>query len=287
MKTIIVPIDFSDFSISALDYVAFYANVYSANVQMVYVQTKQASRYGISDRKEYEIAEEKFEELLKKFKDKFHEKCVFSYIIKKGRIFEEVANQVESYQDSMVICTTHGESGWSDFFIGSNTYKIIEGTIRPVISIGNPKFCVPPKIIVMPIDFTKETREKVPIVASIAKRFDAEVHILKVTSSTSEGIHNSLKLYAKQVSKYFDEHEIKHRRSLIVGDNITDVTLEYAKTVEADLIAIMTEQVKAWTNLLIGSYAHQMLNNSPIPVLSITPWNVTLRGSTFTSTGGQ
>lgn len=286
MKNIIVPIDFSEESMAALDYAVIWANVYDADVQMVFVQTKKSSRYAAVQQKEYEDAEEQFEIILKDYKDKMPEGRDFSYIIKKGRVFEEVADQAESYRDSMVICSTHGESGWSNFFIGSNAYRIVEGTIRPVIVVSNDKYNVAPKTIVMPIDITKETREKVPLVTSIAKRFGAEVHILKVTSSTGEGIHNRLKLYSRQVGKYFDEHGVKYKQSLIVGDNITDITIEYAKTVEADLIAIMTEQIKAWTNMLMGSYAQQMLNNSPIPVLSVTPYAITLHGGGIRTMGG-
>ncbi|MDA3911146.1 MAG: universal stress protein [Bacteroidales bacterium] len=286
MKKIIVPIDFSEESLYALDYASIWANKYKSDVQMVYVQTRKASKHWISEKKEKESVEKQFIELQKKYADKFHKACKFNYIIKKGRVFEEIAEQAEAFDDSMVICTTHGESGWSNFFIGSNTYRIVEGTMRPVISIGVNQKHKKPKTIVMPIDITKETREKVPLVASVAKHFDAEVHILKVTSSTGEGIHNTLNLYAKQVAKYFDERDVKYKSSLIVGDNITDVTIEYAKTVEANLIIIMTEQIKAWTNMLMGSYAQQMLNNSPIPVLSVTPYDVTLKGSSFRTMGG-
>ncbi len=287
MKTIIVPIDFSEESLNALEYASTWANKYkSKRVQMVYVQTKKASRYGISEKKEREEADKQLKALVAKYADKFHKDCEFNYIIKNGRVFEEVAEQAEAFDDSMIICTTHGESGWSNFFIGSNAYRIVEGTIRPVLSIGANVAYKKPKTIVMPLDITKETREKVPLVASIAKKFNAEVHILKVTSSTGEGIHNTLKLYSRQVAKYFDEREVKYKKSLIVGDNITDVTIEYAKTVEADLIVIMTEQIKAWTNMLMGSYAQQMLNNSPIPVLSVTPYDITLKGDSFRTMGG-
>ncbi|MFW5768022.1 MAG: universal stress protein [Bacteroidota bacterium] len=162
----------------------------------------------------------------------------------------------------------------------------MEGTIRPVFSVGSSKQVQPPKTIVMPIDITKETREKVSLVASIAKKFGSKVHILKVSTSTSEGIHNTLKMYASQVAKYFDERDIEYEKSLIVGDNITDVTIEYAKTVEANLIAIMTEQTKSLTNLLMGSYAQQMLNNSPVPVVSVTPYELTVNESSFRTMGG-
>ena len=50
---------------------------------------------------------------------------------------------------------------------------------------------------------------------------------------------------------------------------ITDATIEYALKVDANLISIMTEQEKTTKNLWLGAYAQQMVNHSPIPVMSI------------------
>ncbi|MDY0143322.1 MAG: universal stress protein, partial [Bacteroidales bacterium] len=152
-----------------------------------------------------------------------------------------------------------------------NASRIVQETDKPIITVTSEKYIGNVDKIVLPLDISKETREKVPIVATIAKAFNSEVHIIKVTSSTNEGIHNKLKMYATQVKKYFDEKGIKYQSSLLVGDNITESTIEYAKTIDADLIAIMTEQTTSLANFLLGSYAYQMLNSSPIPVLSITP----------------
>ncbi len=286
MKKLIVPLDFSDLSKSALEMAITFGNKYKSDIQLVHVVNANDSRFGMTEAKLKQESEYKLNDIANEYKNKLHDKGNIDFIVKEGRIFEEVAEQAEAFEDSAVFCSTHGESGWSERFIGSNTYRIIEGTIRPVFSIGQSKMANPPKTIVMPIDVTRETREKVSIVASIAKKFGSKVHILKVTTSTSEGIHNTLKMYASQVARYFDERNIKYERSLIVGYNITDITIEYAKTVEADLIAIMTEQTKSLTNLLMGSYAHQMVNNSPIPVLSVTPYDLTIQGSSFRTTGG-
>jgi len=271
MKRIIVPIDFSNESLKGLELAIIYANKFNSDLQMVYVQGKKPGKFHIELENQYNSAMEEFEMLIKKYKKKLHQDCDFSYIIKSGKIHEEVARQVEAFDDSIIICSTNGESGISDFIIGSNAYRTVQETERPVITVTSEKYIGDVEKIVLPLDITKETREKVPIVAKIAKAFGAEVHIIKVTSSTNEGIHNKLRLYATQVKSYFDEKGIKYQSSLLVGDNITESSIEYAKTIDADLIAIMTEQTTSIANFLLGSYAYQMLNTSPIPVLSVTP----------------
>jgi nucleotide-binding universal stress UspA family protein len=271
MKRIIVPIDFSQESLKGLELAILYANKFNSDLQMVFVQSHKAGKFHIELKNQHNYVLEEFETIISKYKSRLHQDCDFSYIIKSGKVHEEVAHQAEAFDDSMIICSTNGESGFSDYIMGSNAYRIVQETDRPVITVTSDKYLCNVKKIVMPLDITKETREKVPMVARIAKAFDSEVHIIKVTGSHSEGVHNKLKMFSTQVKKFFDEQGVKYQSSLLIGDNISESTIEYAKTIDADLIAIMTEQTTTFSNVLLGSFAYQMLNTSPIPVLSVTP----------------
>mgnify|MGYP000974535028 CR=1 FL=1 len=71
--------------------------------------------------------------------------------------------------------------------------------------------------------------------------------------------------------KKITEAGINQYTETIEADNITNATIKYAQKVNASLIAIMTEQETTASNILLGPYAQQMVNHSPIPVLSIQP----------------
>ena len=62
-----------------------------------------------------------------------------------------------------------------------------------------------------------------------------------------------------------------YKEEFIETDHITEATIEYANKVNANLISIMTEQETKTSNLWLGPYASQMVNHSPVPVLSIHP----------------
>jgi nucleotide-binding universal stress UspA family protein len=57
--------------------------------------------------------------------------------------------------------------------------------------------------------------------------------------------------------------------------------IEMAKKLDANLISIMTEQETRTSNLWMGPFAHQTVNHSPIPVLSIHPKEVHATGQGF------
>lgn len=286
VKNFIVPIDFSEDSLKGLELAILFSQKLYLNVQMVYVQKRTAEHFPSAVREEYNRAKEKFDKIVQDYTPKFGNNSKLRYIIKKGpKVYEEIVNQAESYKESMIAASTHGASGFEEFFIGSNAFKIISATTRPVLAIR--KGPVPSEIrkIVLPIDVMPETRQKVPITAEIAEIFGAEVHIVEVSTSRSIKVHKRLAAYSKQVSNYLKSKNIPVIYHTMVGDNVADMTVEYANSVNADLISIITEQQSSITNLILGNYAQQILNKATIPVLNITPKEIQIKGS-FSTFGG-
>ncbi|MGA1977070.1 MAG: universal stress protein [Bacteroidales bacterium] len=139
---------------------------------------------------------------------------------------------------------------------------------NPVITVRRSK--IPSNIdkIILPLDFTFQTREKVPYTVELAKIFGSEIHLLSISLSKLKSTEKKLHQYTQQVASYLDTHKIPYTVEHLYGSNLTDLTLDYTRSLNADLISIMTEQEKSASNLLLGNFAHQMINKSFIPVLS-------------------
>lgn len=279
MNRIIVPIDFSKESLNGLELAILLSKKIPSKIQMVYVLKKSKDFNPVTKEEESVFAKRKFEEILEKYKHKVYSDSELIYIIKSGRIYREIVNQSKSFESSFIVASTHGASGFEKFFIGSNAFKIITATTTPVFTIRNIKPPSSIRKIVMPLDISPDTRQKVTFTAEIAEAFNSEIHIVTVSTTSAEDIQKKLSLYANQVSEYLSTHNIKSKIISKVGSNLTDMTLEYAEKIEANLISIMTEQSESFSNFVLGSYAQQMLNKSTIPVLSITPKEIHLAGN--------
>lgn len=267
MKRIIVPIDFSTISIKGLELAILFAGQLEAKIELVHVTGLDEKSSSEGERKVYlEEIRNSFDALLTEHK-KLHPGIDFEYFIREGKIHNEIISQAESYKDSLIVTSTHGASGWEELFVGSNAYKITASSTKPVITIRGDN--VPAKInkIILPIDSTLETREKVPFTCQLAGWFGASVHVVTVSTSDIKEIRAKLSAYAKQVVGYFKYGGINAKTDHLHGSNIADMVIEYAKNENADLISVMTEQEKSLSNILLGSYAHQMINKSPIPIL--------------------
>ncbi len=275
MKNIVVPIDFSDESVNGLITALMFSKYKRVNIQMVYVQKKSSDYYPSTREKEYQFAEEKFKELVLTHQKKLPEGSDLSFIIKKGKIFEEVVHQAESFAESMIIASTHGASGFEELFIGSNAYKIITATDKPVITVRKQPVSEGFERIMMPVDLSDDSRQKVAFTVSLAELFEAEIFIFGITPARSS--LDKLKAYVSQVGGFIGKR-VPFNIDVAVDSNIAEKILEKSEIIQSDLISIMTEQVGA-LGLLLGNSAHHIITHSNVPVLSNTPKEIRVSGS--------
>lgn len=267
MKTIIVPVDFSEESISGFNMARMLASKTGADIKMVHVVVKNAKTDPESVEKEKKLAEKNFEDILRECEKEEGKNCKIDYTIKDGQIFKEITSQAEKYDDPVTVLSTHGSTGFEELFIGGNAYKIVSHSKNPVITVRRRRFSSNIDRIVMPLDITFQTREKVPYTADLAKSLGSEIHLLTIQLSKIKSIEKKLHQYADQVANYLDNNKIAYKVIHLKGNNLTDMTLDYARKIDADLISVMTEQEKSVSNLLLGNFAHQMINKAYIPVL--------------------
>ncbi len=271
MKRIVVGIDFSDNSFNALEHAILIAKKANMSVTMVWVDHIDYSKeiFNIDPTHRLDAVAKQFNELMKKYEDCCNN---IDFVVRKGKVYSEICDVADELKAYMIVVGTHGLSGFEEFWSGSNANRIVSASNVPVLTIrGGNDISQNLDRIVLPLDSTKVTREKIPITADLAKYFDSEVHILGLQTSSHTDIRYRIKAYVAQAEDYFKERNIKFVSAFMDSDQITDDTLEYAKKIKANMISIMTEQETTTSNLWMGPYASQMVNHSPFPVLSVKP----------------
>lgn len=273
MKKILVAIDFLDCSINALAHSVSIAEKAGADIEMVWVNKPDNSKdiFNLDADSMMDEVEKRFEDLIKKFKPEMG-KGKMTYKVREGKVYKEIVSEAEEINANLIAVGTHGASGFEEFWIGSNANKIVSATTKPIITIrGGIDISRPLKKIVLPLDSTVETRQKLPFTCELAKICGAEIYVLSVYSTKVSQIRYRIDTYTDQVIEYLEEEGVKYTRDAIEADNLTKSTIGYAERIEANLISIMTEQERTTTNLWLGPYAQQMVNHAPFPVLSIHP----------------
>lgn len=274
MKSFLAAVDFSNCSINALFHAAQLAYLTNASLEMIWVNNPAKTKVNVLEDDSTGLISEmnnRFKRLADEIQTKYKGLKV-DYQIREGKVYKEIGLQASEHESQIIIAGTHGRSGLEKFWMGCNVYRVVNTAPCPVLTVREGVDIKENlKIIIMPIDSTVETREKVIITAEIALSTKAKVIILKLYSTDIVEVKDSVDIYADQAADYLKEEGVEIVMDSAHAENLTETTIEYAIKVNADLIVIMTEQEKKVANFLMGKFAQQMIDHSPLPVLSVRP----------------
>ena len=196
----------------------------------------------------------------------------FSKVVKSGKVSDCIIETAREVRARFIIMGKNGSTQGIKKFIGSNTTKVISESDFPVISIKG-KHSIGYKNIVLPLDLSKSTRENVASAVSFAKYFGSHIHIVSVHSVGI--IFQATNLYnrIKKIEKIFHAYDIECTHQFYKRQKKDDYeyVLDYAHELNADLIMVMTHQEGRINDYYIGAFAHHIINESKVPVLSLTP----------------
>ncbi len=278
IQKILIPIDFSETSLLAIEHAGFMAQLFKAELVLLHVVENNFEKFSVIS-PELRISapsdlinaiEKRLEETAADIRSKYGVKstCVTS----SGNIFNEIVSISKEHSVDLVVMGTHGTSGVVEFFIGSNTYKMVTQSECPIISVQAHAKKIGFNDILLPIDDSLHSRQKVNHAIALAKHFASTIHILGLDDSKKdETAHKKFELKLEQIQAYLKKCDIPSTCKTIAGKNQAKVSYEYAKSVNADLIVIMTDQEEDITGRLMGTFAQQIINHSKIPVMSIQP----------------
>lgn len=277
IKNIVVPTDFSETAELSIRHAITLAKLYGAEVHLVHVLESYTTNVNIPEFKEVDaVIVNLFEKVEQKLKEYAHNLSLETGITlhthaATGGIKAKVINYAKKINADLIITGTHGTSGVREFFMGSNSYRIVSEAPCPVISVRNDDGKAEYKNIVMPIDNSPASRQKVVHATQLAKKLGATVHIVELCSTEDADAKAKLNQKVKQVAEYFTKHGVSFVVKELYGANLATLTMNYATTVDADLIVMMTEQEPNVSGFFMGPFAQQVINHSRVPVMSIHP----------------
>ena len=188
-----------------------------------------------------------------------------------GKVYDAIIEISAEPDAGAIIMGTMGAVGLKKKILGSNASRVVREAVCPVITIKGKEHRFGIKHILLPLDLTKETKEKVDRAINISKMFGSVIHIVTIIESKDEFIMNKLTRQMDQVADHINEAGISCTSEFVNGSHVVDEILKVAERTESDLIMIMTQQEVGFTDLFLSSAAEDIINRSDVPVLSIRP----------------
>jgi nucleotide-binding universal stress UspA family protein len=161
MQRILVPVDFSEPSVYALEVAAKIAKQKQAEIALLHMLRLSEAVLTKDEGQEYEEAKYCMELARKRFKPFLNKPYLkdikIRKIVQNYKIFKESNKVAQEQHIDLIVMGSHGTSGLNEFFVGSNTEKVVRSSNLPVlvVKIPNPDFMI--KNILFACDFTDDT----------------------------------------------------------------------------------------------------------------------------------
>jgi nucleotide-binding universal stress UspA family protein len=277
IRKILVPVDFSETSDHATDHAAWLAATTQAELFLVHVMPQNHYYFEtpepfILPDNEAEVRqeiEEKLRIISREIFDKYN--ITTRNRVLHGRISYELIDLATSESIDIIMMGTHGAKGLEEILVGSNAQHLVSRAPCPVITFQQEKRKPGFSNIVLPIDRSRHSREKVGVAISIALLCNSKIHIVGLLDNDDEGEYQKLQIVLDQVTMAIDRAEISYTRHTVKGDNIAVEAMKYAESIHADLILILTEDESVLGKIDLGPLSRHIVNHCPIPVLSMNP----------------
>ena len=138
------------------------------------------------------------------------------------------------------------------------------------------------KRIIVPVDFSQQSKYALKVAASLAKKHGSEIYVLHMLElneafiSSSEGFHPEqtvflMKMAEKKIGEFLDEPYLKDIKitpvikHFKVFSEVNDVAVNHG----VDLIVMGSHGSDGLKEIFIGSNAERVVRNSEVPVLVI------------------
>lgn len=268
MQKILVPIDFSPNSINALKYADALAQRIEATLVLLHVYTGNISNYdaGWPIDEPFAAVKKDFEndmELI--IKDCCHVNA--TYILKEGDAIKEIINTARDSKSDLIVMGTHGATGLTRVFFGSNTAHVFSHSPIPVLAI--------------PQNFAYDAIHKI-IYATDLRNFEYEIKVVQAFSGSLGAKIEALHLNYESQNTLIEIERFDSLRHNSLYKNITftqknipmeSTLIDYLRTYinsEKNTILAMFTQDKTWLDrVFMNSITEDMAFDLQIPLLAM------------------
>lgn len=263
MGKIIVGVDFSEGSDMAVTVALNVAQKFNEALQFVGVNEKDLSRQEIID--EIRRREKQNADILAKVS---HE-----YILCNEDITDAISNQARKTDTSLVVVGATRIAGLQKNFLGQFSYALLSKSPVPVLSVRQDyKFDHSFRHILLPIDVTDTSRQKVPMAVRFAKAFGSTIHIVGVNSAATAEGRAAVKGYITQTKNYLDNQGIASTLEQVeVEGSVSQTVIAAAVKYQADLVLMMYNCGVSLIKYIAGSSDQRLLDEIRVPIIPIKP----------------
>lgn len=261
MKNLLVPTDFSECADNAVAAALSLARVFEAKVHLFHVTEVPAK----GAKEEADVLRQ--QKQLQAIFDQ-HPELDITIFQATGVLHKAIDDYLGKHGIDLIVMGSHGASGKSQYFIGSNTQKVVRTVHCPILVIKNRLEEVNFSRVVFASSFNEKEREPFLRFREFVKPFIPEIHLVMVHTSS---FFDPPYVFSKEVMEDFKAlcHPFPCKTHVFSDYSIDRGIRAFTREIDAQLIGISNYHRQPLRRLLVGSNVEAIINHAEIPVLSI------------------
>ena len=265
---ILIPTDFSVLSRVAIEFAIELGKKFKAELillSVVYQEGPPRARLNTKDLQEIIIndARKKCAQIIADLKSSYSPK-VECQVISGYPVSQVVNNYANNNDINLIIMGTKGATGLKKIFLGSNAASVIDKSMVPVIAV--PEFAQFNDLadIVYATDII-DLRSEIERVVTFARKFNARVHVLHVTSPREEKAIDAKEIVTQLIKRLNYPHisfAVSH------ADDPEEGIDEYITKNKIDMLAMFTHELTFFEKLFGKGITRQVALFNKVPLLT-------------------
>ena len=277
IKKLLVPIDYSQTALNALDLAVAMAHRHNAEIRLLHVVKSNPDDYiwedgnlleGFSNSPiEKEIL--RLRQLAETISATHSVQCTFE--CRTGIVCDKIVETATEFGADLIVIGTHGTSDIRSYFMGLEAYRVVKAATCPVLTVPNHQKWTDFREIIFPVRPMAGTTDKYDFARTISLKNNAHVTVLGLLDSYDELKNDILTSVLATLKNQLAQDEINGDMLLLETDSVPYTVNQKANELHADLIIITSDIDTASKFSLFGPFVEQIVNNAKVPVLAIRP----------------
>ena len=272
MYKILVPVDFSKKSEFAVKMSAQIGKKIKSEIHLLHLVELPSGIVDMGAGSNFSIPASMM--YLRKVKDKiihlkntfFDSDHIIKYSIKFENPFEGIRNYTQKNDINLIVMGSKGVSDFEEMIIGFNTEKVVRTSNIPVIVVKTDTNKFKFKKLVFASNYDEENKVAFSDFLAFAKKFNSQIHLLKI--NTISNFESSYETH-KKIKNFIQDFNLKRKTITIYNDvSVVKGIINFAKDIDADIIAITTHGRSGLSSLFNGSIAKSVSKNVLRPVIT-------------------
>jgi nucleotide-binding universal stress UspA family protein len=275
---ILVPIDFSQPAVNALDVAYQLAQKFAVTLELVHVveiplpdDEVAVARLEVLPMQQVRRIKDEAREMMEALVKRHHyNNADVTYRVQTGNPYRSIIRELVKTPADLVVMGSKGASGDREVWVGSNAERMVRLAHCPVLVVKD-KFRVDRiKHIVFATALRDYDPEVINRIKEMQQALGAQLHVVRINTPNNFMEDPYVKAELKKLAK---DHQLGNVTVHTYNDiSEEDGIIHFAEEMKADLIALTTRGRRGLLHLLGGSVAEDVANHTKLPV-----WTINLR----------